>query len=327
MISTKWLKKRRDYWTRLQHLLDSSDSKGLKSLGRPELRELSLLYRQTAADLSILRQDPSGASYESYVHQLLRRAHNVIYAAEKSPGSAFIRFFTRDYPEVFLRNIRLIGATTAFFLAAAVLGSILTIYDPDFAMQIIGPEMIQTIERHEMWTHSVLALKPAASSLIMTNNISVGFMMFASGIAAGIGTVWLTFFNGILIGVIGTACWMHGMNIPLWSFVAPHGVIELPCIFIAAAAGLRLAQGLLFPGFLSRRESLAKSGAEAVKLLLGTVPLLVVAGIIEGFVSPGPMRPALKFALASGIFVLFCTYLFSAAFRKSADSKQVALSN
>lgn len=308
-------------------MLEQTEGKGLKTLDRSELRELSLLYRQTAADLSTLRQDPTGSTYASYVHGLLRRAHNVVYAAEKSPRGTFIRFFTHDYPEVFWRNAKLIGFTTAFFFAAAVLGSILTFYDPDFSLQVLGPQMIQTIERHEMWTHSVLSMKPAASSFIMTNNISVGFVMFAGGILAGLLTAWLTFFNGIMLGVVGTACWMHGMSLQLWSFVAPHGVIELPSIFIAAAAGLRLAQGLLFPGYLSRRESLTRSGSEAVKLLLGTVPLLVIAGIIEGFVSPGPMRPPLKFALASGIFALLVTYLFSAVGRKQDDSEQVTLPN
>jgi uncharacterized membrane protein SpoIIM required for sporulation len=327
MISTKWLKKRRDYWTRLQQLLDQSDRNGLKSFDRSGLRELSLLYRQTAGDLSTLRQDASGKSYESYVHQLLRRAHNLIYAAEKAPRGTFLRFFTHVYPEVFLRNVPLVAGTLVLFLAAGLLGSLLTFADPDFAVQVVGPEMMQTIQRHEMWTHSVLSIKPAASSMIMTNNISVGFAMFAGGILAGIGTVWLTFWNGILMGVIGTACWMHGMSLQLWSFVAPHGVIELPCIFIAAASGLRLAQGLLFPGYLSRRESLARSGAGAVKLLLGTVPLLVIAGLIEGFVSPGPMHPSMKFALAAGLFLLLMTYLFSAAFRKEKKSEQVAFAD
>jgi uncharacterized membrane protein SpoIIM required for sporulation len=274
-----------------------------------------LLYRQTAADLSTLRQDESGATYEKYVHQLLRRAHNVVYASEKPPRGAILHFFTHGFPETFMRNAGLIGMTFVLFLAAAVLGTILTLYDADFALKIIGPGMMQTIEKHEMWTRSILSVKPAAASGIMTNNITVSILTFAGGIVGGIGTVWLMFWNGILIGVIGTACWAHGMSLQLWSFVAPHGVLELPAIFIAGGAGLRIAQGLLFPGYLPRRDSLVLAGREAVALLLGTVPVLVIAGIIEGFVSPSPMKVSLKFAMATAIFVLFATYMFSPVLR------------
>lgn len=288
------------------------DSRGLRSLDRSQLREVSLLYRQTAADLSTLRQDKSGGSYEQFVHQLLRRAHNVVYAGVKPTRGALLHFFTTGFPQVFRRNRHLIGASTVLFLAAAILGAILTLQDPDFITRILGPHMVQTIEKHEMWTDSILSIQPAESSWIMTNNISVSFSMFAGGILAGIGTVWLTFFNGLLIGVIGTACWMNQMSLKLWSFVAPHGVLELPAILIAAGAGLRLAQGLLFPGFLPRRESVVAAGGEAVRLVLGVVPILVIAGIIEGFVSPTPLAPKFKFMIACPLFVLLLTYLFSA---------------
>ena len=147
MISTSWLKKRRETWLRLQQLLDKTASSGLRSLNRAELQELCLLYRQSAADVSTLRQDESGASYEKYVHQLLRRAHNVVYASEKPPRGAILHFVTHGFPETFLRNAGLIGITLVLFLGAGVLGTILTLYDPDFALQIIGPSMISSIDR------------------------------------------------------------------------------------------------------------------------------------------------------------------------------------
>jgi uncharacterized membrane protein SpoIIM required for sporulation len=175
----------------------------------------------------------------------------------------------------------------------------------------LGPQMIETIERHEMWTHSVVSVKPLASSAIMTNNITVSFFTFAYGITAGIGTVAMLVFNGVMLGVVGTACWLHEMSLSLWSFVAPHGVLELPAIFIAGGAGLRLAQGLLFPGLLSRRDSLAKAGTDAIRLLVGIIPMLIIAGTIEGFVSPSGISPAWKFTLAGAIATIFFLYLFA----------------
>jgi uncharacterized membrane protein SpoIIM required for sporulation len=96
----------------------------------------------------------------------------------------------------------------------------------------------------------------------------------------------------------------------LWSFVAPHGVLELPAIFIAGGAGLRIAQGLLFPGVLPRRESLTRAGLEAVQLVLGTIPILIIAGLIEAFVSPTGLPIPLKFSMAAALFVLLAAYLF-----------------
>src|SRR3974377_1275796 len=116
-------------------------------------------------------------------------------------------------------------------------------------------------------------------------------------------------FHGLLIGVIGVACYLSGMSPQLWSFVAPHGVLELPAIFIAGGAGLRIAHGLLFPGTLPRRDSLARAGSDAVKLLLGTIPMLIVAGVIEAFVSPTGLATPLKFALAAALVALLAADL------------------
>jgi uncharacterized membrane protein SpoIIM required for sporulation len=171
--------------------------------------------------------------------------------------------------------------------------------------------MVQTIEKREMWTHSIVGVKPLASSAIMTNNISVGFLTFAFGITAGLGTIYMMIFNGLMLGVIGMACHLSGMSLKLWDFVAPHGVLELPAIFIAGGAGLRIAAGLLFPGYLPRKESLARAGTEAVRLLLGTIPILVIAGVIEAFVSPTGLATGLKFAMAGALFVLLLAYLFA----------------
>jgi uncharacterized membrane protein SpoIIM required for sporulation len=311
VISTSWLKAREPHWRRLDQLVERTSSSGYKSLSRHELQELGLLYRQIASDLAALRDDRGSAHYAQYLNQLLARAHHTIYAAERQSPRAIFTFWLVTFPETFRRNLAPIAVALALFTGAAIVGAILTVRDPDFKTSVLGPQMVETIDRREMWTHSIVAIKPVASSAIMTNNLSVALMTFAMGITAGIGTVYMLIFNGLLIGVIGTACATAGISLQLWSFVAPHGVLELPAIMIAGGAGLKLAQGLLFPGLLPRRESVGRAGTEAVKLTLGCVPILIVAGVIEGFVSPTDLSVAMKFTMASATFVLFVAYLWS----------------
>jgi uncharacterized membrane protein SpoIIM required for sporulation len=313
MISTYWLEKRQSHWRRLEHLLDQVKSNGLRSLTRLELQELGLLYRQAAADLSALREDATGKSYARFLNLLLSRAHNTIYAGEKSSARGIVHYYRYIYPKIFRNNLHLINAAFLLFLMGALAGVLLAMTRPDFLRFFLGPHMMDTIDHHKMWTDSVVRAAPAESSRILTNNITVSFFAFVYGLTGGSLTVLLLVFNGVLLGAVGTACWLNDLSLPLWSFVAPHGVLELPAIFIAGGAGLRLAQGLLFPGLLSRSDSLAKAGAEAVRLLMGVVPVLIVAGLIEGFISPSGLAWQWKFALGGSLAVIFYSYLFFCA--------------
>lgn len=309
MISTHWLEKRQPYWRRLEALVEQSGRQGVGRLSRSELQELSLLYRQIASDLSTVREDSASRQISAYLNQLLGRAHNLVYMGRRTNAAGIVQFFRFTYPRLFRENLAYPATAFLIFSAAAIAGMALCFSDPGFERYFLGAQMIDTIEQHRMWTHSVVALKPLASSFILTNNISVAFATFASGILAGLGTVTMLILNGLLIGVIGTSCWQAGMSSQLWSFVAPHGVLELPAIFIAGGAGLLLARGLLFPGNLPRRDSLIEAGGRAVRLVLGVIPMLVIAGFIEGYLSPSGFPVPLKFALGAALGTVLVLYL------------------
>jgi len=319
MISSRWLRKRQPYWSRLESLVKRADRVGVRSgistLSHQELQELGLLYRQTASDLATVREDHASRQLATFLNRLLGRAHNLIYTGQRPSPMGIVRFYTHTFPQTFRATSHLTLAAFVVFLFGALLAFLVSLRDPAFPRYLLGPEMMATIERRQMWTESVIAVKPLAASGIMTNNLSVSFLTFASGVLAGLGTLYLLFFNGVLMGVIGAACWQAGLSLGLWSFVAPHGVLELPAIFIAGGAGLLLGRGLLFPGLLPRRQSLARAGAVAVRLVLGIIPVLVVAGVIEGFISPSHIPAGLKFALAAGIAAVFTVYLTQAGRR------------
>ena len=216
-----------------------------------ELQELGLLYRQTASDLASVREDVTSAQLAAYLNQLLGRAHNLIYMGHKAKMSGLVRFYRETYPQVFRETLPETTLAFAIFTLAAIAACAVTLRDPAFAHRVLGAKMMETIQRREMWTHSIVTIKPLAASAIMTNNLVVAFAAFAYGVTAGIGTVWMMLFNGIMIGVVGAATWHAGMAEQLWSFVAPHGVLELPSIFIAGGAGLEIARGMLFPGTIA----------------------------------------------------------------------------
>jgi uncharacterized membrane protein SpoIIM required for sporulation len=309
MITIRWLEKRKPYWARLEQLVQQS-SRGIASLSHNDLKELGLLYRQTASDLATVREDVSNRQLTVYLNQLLGRSHNLIYMGQKPRVNALVRFYRDTYPQVFRETLPLTFMAFIIVLVTMVGAWAVTLRDPAFAYRLLGPQMIESIEQQHMWTDSIVTIKPLASSGIMTNNLSVSFSLFALGITGGLGTIWMLGVNGLLLGVIGAATARAGMALQLWSFVAPHGALELPAIFIAGGAGLEIARGLLFPGLLSRRDSLERSGGRATRLLLGTIPMLVVAGVIEGFFSPSAAPVAMKFGLGAVLLAALTTYLF-----------------
>jgi uncharacterized membrane protein SpoIIM required for sporulation len=163
-----------------------------------------------------------------------------------------------------------------------------------------------------MWTDSVLSVKPQAASGIMTNNITVCFLTFAGGITAGLFTLYILFNNGLMLGAIAVTCRQHHMALSLWSFVAAHGALEIPSIMISGAAGI------LFPGMLNRRAALALAGLEAVQLVSAIIPLLIVAGTLEAFLSPTHAPIALKFAVGAVLLTALTLWLTEGG-RKTAD--------
>lgn len=317
MISNRWIEQRQSLWQRLDLLLRQAESSGLRSLSGSELRELGLLYRQIAQDLSAVRADRGSRTQEEYLNQLLARAHNRVYAGRKLGVRRVLRFFAVEYPPIFRRLFPWVAASFVIFMAAAALGALLAFSRPAFMRLSLGPVLLASIEHRQMWTQRLLSVKPQASSWIMTNNITVCFSTFAGGILAGIGTVYLLFRNGMSIGVVALACAQAHMSLALWSFVAAHGALELPSIFIAGGAGLRLAAGLLFPGIYSRRDALKRGATESIRLLAGTVPLLIIAGSLEGFLSPSAAPIAVKFLISAVLLLALSFWLTSKPRRKT----------
>ncbi len=198
---------------------------------------------------------------------------------------------------------------TGLFWAGAALGFALTALNPTLESFFVTAEMQAAIASKRLWTESLTGTAPAASSAIAVNNIKVSLLTWGLGLTFGIGTVWLLVFNGVMLGAIAAACMRAGMLLPLTEFVVGHGSLELPAIWISGGAGLLMGEAMLFPGRYSRRVELRLKGRSSVQIIVGIVPILLVAGAIEGFVSPSSVPGAAKASLGLVLAVALLGYI------------------
>ncbi len=180
------------------------------------------------------------------------------------------------------------------------------------------PGLRQKIAAHQNWTEQINDANPLMSTAIQTNNITVTFLAFAGGVIAGIGTVYLLITNGLMVGMAFSLCIHHRFWEPL-IFMAGHGVIELTAIFIGGGAGLLLAKALLMPGDLKRRDALITNGLLGIKLIIGCIPMLLIAGIIEGFISPAHIPSVFKFAISGVSALALIVYFMKPDLRRSVE--------
>lgn len=307
----RWLARRESDWQQLDHLLKQAETRGLKALNAHEIRQLASLYRSVSGDLARLRTNPVSQTLTQELQRLTARAYNQIYQGSRhQEWQAVVGFYRWGLPAVVQRTAGYTAIATALFGLGALLAWWFSWRDPAFLELVVPTELIEMVrDRGQLWMGSIVGVEPLASSGIMVNNISVAFRAVAGGMTAGLLTVYLLTFNGILIGAIATLVGQNNLAVPFWAFVFPHGALELPAIFLAGGAGLLLARAIVFPGARRRVDALRHYGMEAVRLVYGIIPLLIVAGVIEGFFSPNPAIPdAFKYLAGATLFLLLLMY-------------------
>ena len=306
MLKT-FLESRLGKWKRLEDLTARVSRLRLNSLSGEEVREFGQLYRRTAADLAIAREEISDQRLVNYLNYLVGRAHGAIYRSESSGFGVFVIFFLYEFPAVFRKTFRYTLTAFTVFMLSALFAYAACLVDEGFADRV-EPGRRHKIASHDNWTEDVNSANPLMATSIQSNNITVTFLAFAGGVLAGVGTLWILFTNGLVLGMVFELCIRYRFwDIPI--FIAAHGAIELTAIFIAGGAGLLIGKALLMPGDLRRIDALVENGRLAIKLILGCIPMLLIAGLIEGFISPAHIPAAFKFSV-SGISALVMVMYF-----------------
>jgi uncharacterized membrane protein SpoIIM required for sporulation len=320
----RFVRERKRAWQRLEYLLKLVDRSSLRRLHREEVRELGRIYRRTASDLAIARAESRDPRLVNYLNSLVIRAHGRIYRTDAQGWQRLVEFFTKTFPRTFRRTWRYTAIAFATFVAFALFAYFGTRRDPDFSeFAGIDPVFRYVINQRVHWWESLSQFSQVDSSRIMVNNIWVMFQAFALGALLGLGTLWAMAFNGALIGAVLALVYRAGFGFDLVSFMVGHGVIELSCIFLAGGAGLLIGSAILLPGDLSRGDALKMQGLEAIRLIAGCAPLLVIAGTIEGFISPAPVNPAIKFAIGITTGLALYSYLLLAGRGKDEAEAKV----
>lgn len=307
----RWIARREPNWKRLDALLKQVEKKGLKSLQASEITELASLYRSVSADLARARTNQVGNILIQDLQKLTSRSYSQIYQGSRRQEWQELReFCSWGFPALVQETWVYTALATGLVLLGALIAWWFSWQDPMFMSLIVPEQLISKVrDRHELWMGSIVGIEPIASSGIMINNLVVSFRAVAGGITGGIYTVFILFFNGLLLGAIGTLVGQNNLAYPFWAFVLPHGSLELPAIFFAGGAGLLIGRALLFPGKYRRIDALKFYGYQAAQLVFGIVPMLVVAGTIEGFFSPSPVIPDLiKYIVGIGLFGLLVIY-------------------
>jgi len=306
-------------WIAFASRLATAQRRGLSSLGEAGVREFVEEYRALTSDLARLTtaaRDGGGAEL-FYLGRLVAGGHNLIYRERRQTFREILRFVAIDVPTEVRRSAAPILLAAAFLFVPAAISYTAVVRDPAVAPTFIPTRMLdraeQGVERARTRTGYIPdpeVFRPVMASQIIANNVQVTFAAFAFGITAGIGTLLLLMLNGISLGGVFGLYQSKGILSLLLAFVAPHGVLELSAICIAGGAGLLIASSLLLPGEMTRRAALAANSRRAMRLIAASTLLLIVAGSLEGMVSPIPTWPLwLKLLVSVTTAFMLASYL------------------
>jgi len=329
----RFIETHRSQWEALSERLDRIGDQGLKDLSHAELADLGRAYRRITADHALARTYFPQAAIAEYLNRLVARAHNRIYRRPGATWRTLLDFYLVEVPATFRRYRRYFAIALLAFVGPAVAMFGLVLVDSSFSSLFVSGYLMDHIERGEMWTDDlwspathdpgsiagqVLENMPTAVN-ILVNNIIVTFMTFSAGVLFGVGTLWYVALNGAMLGAVAALTWQHGMARDFWSFVTPHGVVEISMILIGAMGGLIIGNCLLAPGEYSRMDALRIHGRSAARLALACVPVLFLCGWVEGNFSPAPFPFWLKQAFGLLFGAVLYAYLLTGGMRREVE--------
>lgn len=312
----QFIKKHRDEWKQLEELVTLL-SKSKRSITGNNINQFNRLYQKAAQNLSYCQTYFPNDEVTLYLNGLVSKSHNLMYKDQVSSFKQIRYFFSTKFVGLLVEQWKFVIAAMILTLLGAVGAFFSVVNNPLHIYSILPPEIAQGVDPQHLGKAHGSVDSPMMSASIMTNNIKVAILAFAGGITFGLLTVYLLVFNGIILGALAALFWHYGKSYDFWAFIVPHGMIELSAIFIAGGAGLLMGYKLFAPGKFSRGYQLKYQARRSVQLLLGTIPLFVIAGLIEGFITPADIPLEAKYIIALLTVIGLILYIIIGSMRFS----------
>ncbi len=287
---------------------------------------LSENFVQLTDDLSYSRTFYPKSPTTQYLNAITSRFYNKIYANKKEEKGRFARFWKYELPQLFFNSHRQLLYAFLFFVAAVLLGAVSAAYDDTFVRLILGDSYVNmTLENMKKGDPLAVYKSMEQSQMFMAitlNNIRVSFFVFILGVTFSVGTTYLLFSNGVMLGAFQYFFYQKGFLIKSLLVIWIHGTLEISAIVIAGCAGLVMGNSLLFPKTFSRVESFKRGSVQGLKIVVGLIPIFIMAGFLESFVTRLPLHPAasLVIILSSAAFIIWYFVIYPIKLNKSNHS-------
>ncbi len=325
MTPDRFIETRSPDWNRLEVLNQKAGKKGVRALEEKELHELSRLYPTVAVDVARAKLYRTDSKTLQKINSIAIASHGLLYRRKRSGDLKSIKdFLLFGYPQVFREHWRylllslliLIIGFTGAYNATRLKPSNAYLFVPgnldltDRSSKISEKDISERFRQME---------KPPMAAGIITNNISVALQSFALGITAGIGTCYILLYNSLMLGGFAAHFVNHELTMQFCTFILPHGILEIFAILVSAAAGLKLGLSFAIPGNLKRFDALRVASRESVLLVLGTIPMFIVAGLIESFITPTELPGNTKISIGIFTWTFFMVYFLTSVKKRRIE--------
>ena len=309
MRSSKFVEERKADWERLRASIVKIKRGGYRRLSPEEVRDFPHLYRKTCTDYETAKTLKLSPDTLEYIDSLVLQAHSQLYTSPKKTFRRITRLFWPGFPRAFANNIVPIAVIFFLFFGVGAACFLAVLLHPENASAFLPKYALESIKN----SFSEAPLRSGSQNIAMSgfyisNNVTIAFASFVLGLTFGLLTIYLIFYNAVVIGGVLGLVTASGYGANIFSFIIAHSVLELLGICLAAGAGLAIGLSLIMAGEEKRSRVLVRKAREVVPLFLMAGVFITTAAFIEGFVSASPFPLALKIAVAAVSFAGIAFY-------------------